>query len=223
MDIHVIKNGQQCGPFTEAQLQDMLHTGMVHRSDLAWHEDLPEWQPVHSVLGLKAPPPMPGPDQAQQILKSNAPAAAIDPNLASRMTRFRAYWIDCGFLFALLLPGILMGLLISEETSWMDVPAALLFIAGPITFLIVQGMMLSKQGQTVGKKYLKIRIVDERDDSNPGFVRAVLLRYILPNLLGVSMVGAVLQIVEVLFIFRADRKCIHDFLANTKVVNVQGA
>ena len=216
MDIHVIKNGQQCGPFTEAQLQDMLHTGMVHRSDLAWHEDLPEWQPVHSVLGLKAPPPMPGPDQAQQILKSNAPAAAIDPNLASRTLRFRASMIDYGLMLAMVLGPGAIGSLISDDMG------GGLGLVGFIAYMVLQGKMLSKQGQTVGKKYLKIRIVDERDDSNPGFVRAALLRYYLPMLVGMSMVGAALQIVDVLFIFRTDRKCIHDFLANTKVVNVPG-
>ena len=79
--------------------------------------------------------------------------------------------------------------------------------------------MLSMRGQTIGKRLLGIRIVRFGDGSNPGFVRAWLLRSLVVGLIGtLPMVGNVFMIVNYAFIFRADRRCLHDLIADTKVV-----
>ena len=44
----------------------------------------------------------------------------------------------------------------------------------------VQATLLSLFGQTLGKMALGLRIVDNEDQSNPGFVRAVLVRNLVP-------------------------------------------
>ena len=59
MNIYISKSGTQTGPFGEEQLQGMLAEGVVAPDDLAWREGLPEWQPLHLLLGIHQPPPIP--------------------------------------------------------------------------------------------------------------------------------------------------------------------
>ena len=82
---------------------------------------------------------------------------------------------------------------------------------------IFQMVLLTKDGQTLGKKALKIRIVKRDTGVNGGFVPNVLLRLIVNGLIGfIPFCG----LVDILFIFRSDRRCIHDMIAGTQVVNV---
>jgi uncharacterized RDD family membrane protein YckC len=80
---------------------------------------------------------------------------------------------------------------------------------------IVQVVLLSKYGQTIGKKALDIRIVQASTEQNGGFVPNVLLRAWITFLLGIV---PLFGIVDVLFIFREDRRCIHDMIAGTRVI-----
>ena len=52
MDIYIAKAGQHTGPFSEAQLESMLKTGMIELTDSAWHDGLSEWLPLHNVLNI---------------------------------------------------------------------------------------------------------------------------------------------------------------------------
>ena len=77
-------------------------------------------------------------------------------------------------------------------------------------------VLLTKDGQTLGKHVLGIRIVKRDTGENGGFVRNVLLRFIFNRLLGIIPLYG---LVDILFIFRGDRRCIHDMIAGTQVVN----
>jgi len=90
----------------------------------------------------------------------------------------------------------------------------LMFI-GFIFIVVYQLILLSREGQTLGKKAMNIRIVMYDDGSNPGFGRAVGLRVIVNGLLANVPFYA---LVDILFIFGAERRCLHDHIAGTKVV-----
>jgi uncharacterized RDD family membrane protein YckC len=76
-------------------------------------------------------------------------------------------------------------------------------------------------GQTVGKRLLGIRIVRVQDDANPGFVHAVLLRSVVPIIIrAIPMFGLGFWLVDVGCIFRTDKRCLHDLIAGTKVVQI---
>ena len=83
------------------------------------------------------------------------------------------------------------------------------------TIFIFQMVLLTKDGQTLGKKVLGIRIVKFDTGRNGGFVSNVLLRVIVNGLLGFI---PFYSLVDALFIFRQDRRCIHDFIAGTQVI-----
>jgi len=57
MHIYIAKNGTETGPFSEEQLHEMLNGGLASPSDLAWRDGLPDWQPLHTLLGLRQLPP----------------------------------------------------------------------------------------------------------------------------------------------------------------------
>jgi len=79
MGIYVTKNGQQLGPYTMAEAQNLLRSGTLAATDLAWREGLPNWIPLYQVPGFvlvpPAPPPPPvattTPEQAQRLPAQN--------------------------------------------------------------------------------------------------------------------------------------------------------
>ena len=90
---------------------------------------------------------------------------------------------------------------------------ALLFL---LAVIIVQMILLTRDGQSLGKKALNILIVVYRTGENGGFVPNVLLRTVVNGLLGfIPFYG----ILDIMFIFRRDRRCIHDFITGTEVIN----
>jgi hypothetical protein len=46
MNIFVMIEQQQKGPYTPEQIRDLIASGQLRSSDLAWREGLPEWQPL---------------------------------------------------------------------------------------------------------------------------------------------------------------------------------
>jgi hypothetical protein len=59
MAIHITKNGQQLGPYSMAEVQNLLRSGTVAVTDLAWQEGLPNWIPLYQIPGFVFVPPAP--------------------------------------------------------------------------------------------------------------------------------------------------------------------
>ena len=97
-------------------------------------------------------------------------------------------------------------------------PLQLISSAAWIGLILFQAYLVSTTGQTVGKRLLGIRIV--RMDGAPlDFVHGVLIRnWAIMALNYVPYIGGILGLVDVLYIFRGDRRCLHDHLAGTKVI-----
>ena len=91
---------------------------------------------------------------------------------------------------------------------------------GIILFVLIQGNMLNKYGQTIGKRLMKIKIVN-LDGSKPIFMNLIVKRYLPVWIVsGIPIVGGFINLVNILFIFKNDRRCIHDLIAGTKVVKI---
>lgn len=91
-----------------------------------------------------------------------------------------------------------------------------------LVFLAINGYLLAKRGQTVGKVLVKTRIVDDSGQL-PQFMPMFLKRYVVLWAISlVPIVGRFFGFIDAIFIFNADRKCIHDRIAGTKVVKVRG-
>jgi uncharacterized RDD family membrane protein YckC len=171
-----------------------------------------------------------------------APAADLDSNLlpgagddlplASRLSRLGAGLLDGLVYLAACIPifgaGIWAAATAEVRRANPDSPSIgagvlVLGVLGGVlvlAVLIFQVYRVSTTGQTLGKKWLDIRIV-KRDGSPVTFSSAVLLRSFVPSLLGaIPYVGWIFGLLNILFIFRDDRRCLHDHIADTRVVDV---
>ena len=103
----------------------------------------------------------------------------------------------------------------AERGTILLLAATLIYLAAVV---VCQVAMLSRRGQSFGKRAMKIRIV-RLDGSQPGFLHAVLLRMFVNALpTAIPVVGRLYTLVDLLFIFRPDRRCLHDRIAGTRVV-----
>src|SRR4051812_5933127 len=65
MELFIIRDGQQTGPFTEETVQDLLKKGGLRPNDMGWHKGLPAWLPLAEVFEPASqrrtePPPVNG-------------------------------------------------------------------------------------------------------------------------------------------------------------------
>jgi uncharacterized RDD family membrane protein YckC len=88
-----------------------------------------------------------------------------------------------------------------------------------LVVIVVNCILLSRNAQTIGKKLLGIKIV-RTDGSQATLGRIFLTRYLPIRLFGfIPLVGPIITIVDVLMIFGDERRCLHDRIADTIVVN----
>lgn len=58
---YIAKNGQQTGPFSEAEVRQRIQAGGIALTDLCWKEGMANWQPVSVVFTVSiTPPPLAG-------------------------------------------------------------------------------------------------------------------------------------------------------------------
>ena len=106
----------------------------------------------------------------------------------------------------------------AEQGMWTWNPMGLL-IGIPI-FLLIQGWPLVTRGQTIGKMLCKLRIV-RTDGSKADAFRLLGLRYGIGSLTGVvSGFAMIYGLIDSLLIFRGSRQCLHDTIADTKVIKL---
>jgi uncharacterized RDD family membrane protein YckC len=153
-----------------------------------------------------------------------APVAAInevlDDALASRGQRFLAAFVD-GIIQLMIVVPLMFGTGYFAKAAAGQVGFGTTLgyaIGGFVLFLLVQGYPLSQSAQTWGKKIVGIRIAMMDGEQAP-FGTIVLKRYLPVNVVGsLPFLGPILSLVNVLMIFRADRRCGHDLVAGTQVL-----
>ncbi len=164
--------------------------------------------------------------ETQWALAEPIDEGASSVRLASRSFRFFATVFD--FLIAGAFGLVTFAFLRQFGGEGLASMAFVIIVQG--TWLSVNAWMLARSGQTMGKSMIGICI--ERTDGSPaGFRHAFLLRYVLIWLLaerlaagayGTPLDGVVvlLWLADLVCIFRADRRCLHDWVADTRVVYV---
>jgi uncharacterized RDD family membrane protein YckC len=147
--------------------------------------------------------------------------------LAGRGSRLGAVIIDSILIIPILI-GIAIGTGFWDNFLYRGmhgIPLSLnekliIFLIGQSLFLILNGILLTNHGQTIGKRIMKVKIVD-LDGQHVGILKLYSLRYLVFSLVSqIPVAGGLLSLVNVLFIFGKERKCLHDILAGTKVVAV---
>lgn len=139
--------------------------------------------------------------------------------LAGRGTRYVARLIDD--------LGLILMFVITVASSWLfkgmnmieDI-AGVILILMILAYLMIQGYLISTRGQSIGKMIFGIKIVSHSTGEDCGFVRIVLVREVLNFFIGFVPFYA---LADVMLIFSKDKRCIHDHLAGTSVVELSKA
>lgn len=115
--------------------------------------------------------------------------------------------IAAGFNFlAMLDPNLLLG------------AAGLLTLLGFIAWAVVTVVLVKRNGQTIGKKLVGIKVV-RSDGSRASLGRIFWLRNVVNVLPGfIPLAGSFYFFIDHGFIFGEKRKCVHDMIADTIVV-----
>lgn len=138
---------------------------------------------------------------------TDAPMDVLYP--AERWKRLVAWLVDLPLSPAAFVIGML-----SADMGGPAIATVALLVLG-IVGVPYQVVLLRREGQTVGKRLLRIRIVDEETGVRGAVVRNIVLRYFVNWLLTLIPPYVV---IDHLFIFAKNRRCVHDYLAGTKVV-----
>lgn len=159
-----------------------------------------------------------------------APSAHVDDvndvdgmELAERGTRLGAATIDGIFILLIaslmwffFLPGGIAAIFSGHKPAFL-----LSLIVGLSTLAVwiaINFSFLTRNGQTIGKKILGIKIV-RTDYSACDVWRIAGRRFLIPGLIGqIPIAGLFFSFVEPLFIFQESRRCVHDLIADTVVI-----
>jgi uncharacterized RDD family membrane protein YckC len=140
--------------------------------------------------------------------------------LASRTTRLSAAIIDSIIFLA---PIILVFFFMAFFNKLL-----IIIIIYSVIFIIfvINLIWLYRYGQTIGKRMLSIKIV--RSDGSRASLKRIMFLRLLPlsllswllDIIEISVLADVLIWVDPLFIFRKDRRCLHDIIADTIVIDL---
>lgn len=230
-------DGKEYGPATIEQIRAWITAGRANLDTKARAVGSDEWRRLGDYPEFSSDAGAP-PVMASDVAPVTALAPA-DGDLAPREMRLLARVIDWVIQGLAMVPGFMLigleafrAIAVAARTGDFDfegmdkgrVVAGLGTLAvAMLVLLVVQLWLLTTRGQTLGKLLVKIRIVRTTDGSRAGFIHSWLLREFVPALIGiVPIVGVLIRIVYIIvdccFIFREDRRCVHDFIAGTKVV-----
>ena len=152
---------------------------------------------------------------------------------ATRQSRLLGEIVDIGpglavsYLPPLLLPRLAKFTDAEHAMAWFNAITAAIVVGTPV-WILLNVVLLHRFGQTVGKRVVGTRVV-RLDGDRVSLGRFVFLRglvlwglgVIVDILLGSSnlrLEGWLGATVDGLFILRADRRCLHDLIAGTRVV-----
>ncbi len=161
----------------------------------------------------------------------HAIAAPGESDLATLSERFTGAFLD-GLLMLPVVFGVVFGyasfqvqqgnFAYSESMGKELVVSIISLVVFLAWYLILNGYLLAKRGQTIGKLAAGTRIVDFNTGELVPLVPLLLKRNLAIQILGaVPFVGGFVRLADVLMIFRASRRCLHDDIAGTKVIKVR--
>ena len=84
MDIFIIRDGEQTGPFDESAVQALLSGGNVRAQDMAWRKGLSRWLPLGEVIESRGPGEVPGLPSSGDVPDANGGLPKGEPATAKQ-------------------------------------------------------------------------------------------------------------------------------------------
>lgn len=141
------------------------------------------------------------------------------PILASRGNRLAAHMVDSVIGWGATFIPIFVPFLFdqSDDMAFALGLGGLLALIGIGSVSVLNLWWLHTDGQTLGKKVVGIRIVRSNLRDRASLFRIVGLRF--APLASVSLFVPFAMVVDALFIFGSERRCLHDLFADTAVID----
>lgn len=240
MKYHLARGEEQLGTFNDLDVSAGMREGRFLPTDLCWAEGMPEWQALGTHLrDMSGATEIPAITALREEVRQDQAKTKV---LASLGQRLGAKMIDW---FLLLLPVYVLLIAIMDATFEAkilalreDPPAMMEALKLQITqaleagnqtvlamyavisaLMIANVVLLTLRGQSIGKLLTGIQIVRALDGSRAGFVKAVMLRWFLFAVVSsIQFIGLPLMLGDIFLVFRTDRRCLHDLVADTKVI-----
>jgi uncharacterized RDD family membrane protein YckC len=164
--------------------------------------------------------------QASKELDASIERQIYGAPLAARWRRFFASMVDSVIVAMIFIPYF-------KHTGGFDprseyslggiLDRSVIVLIGFGIWLLLNYYFLNLYSQTIGKWILRIRIT-RLDGQAATPARVALLRYLPILLVGiVPIIGPLIGAANILYIFRPDKRCIHDLLAGTVVVDYRSS
>lgn len=97
-------------------------------------------------------------------------------------------------------------------------PYIRVFFLGVASYLILNGWLLWHRGQTLGKYFLKLKIVNFQTQQKVDLWKLIFLRALFFGLPHAALIGFwYLVLLDWVFLIGKDRRCLHDYVAGTQI------
>jgi uncharacterized RDD family membrane protein YckC len=229
-------DGKEYGPVTVDQIRTWIAAGRASLDTRAKAVGADEWRQLRDFAefsGSSVSPPVLG----------DAPAAPAEAGeLAGQGARTGAALLNALLYFLSMMPGSAAraaqllrdnpqlgqggfpDMASLERGALADPRFDALILAGLAAALTLQCALLAWRSQNLGKLVTGLRVVRAESGAPAGFMRGVLLRFLIPVglIFGLNALlfplGFLFLLVDFCFMFRQDRRCLHDLMAGTQVV-----
>lgn len=211
MQIYIVKNGQQSGPFSVDQIKSMLDSNMITVRDLAWHDGLTQWRPIHEIVIFTQIV------SQHQTFTISRPTTLVSQNTSGLLPalfgiRLVANIID---FFVNQIAGLIIGFIIGiilGETFETDTIAVIGGIAGIVTNWLYYALMESSPKQaTLGKMACGL-LVTNLEGQRIGFGQASGRHF------GKFISCLTLLIGFLMCAWTEKKQCLHDMMADCLVL-----
>ncbi|MGI9335513.1 MAG: RDD family protein [Gammaproteobacteria bacterium] len=145
--------------------------------------------------------------------------------LASRWMRVWGVLLDTVIQLTVMAPFLWLSGYWQRAMAGTVAPAETLIagVGGFVLYLVINGYTLHKRGQSLGKIAVGTQIVSAHSRELKSLVHIAGLRLLPVSVVSnIPVIGAILALVDVLFVFRADKRCVHDLIAGTRVIKYGG-
>jgi uncharacterized RDD family membrane protein YckC len=164
------------------------------------------------------------PPRAELELDRDAEPGGRAPD-ASRWLRFAGAFIDSAIAMVIFFPAQ-MWFGVYKNFPNVVQPSAVQTLGwaglGFVLWVALHGYFLARNGQTIGKRLVSTRVVSVATEEKASLTQLIVVRHLPIALAGaVPVVGGILPLVDALFIFGKDRRCLHDRIAGTRVVKLR--
>ena len=242
MKYHIARGDEKLGEHNDLDVTGGLRRGEFLPTDLCWSAGMPEWEPLSARFEVEPDEPETDPFSTLDGASTALPRPG-DFELASRWQRLMATLLDGITVMPamMLISKALDSEVFAERLqtlppeTWAatynqhinDTVAAhperfYLPMAIFIGLGLINATLLTLRGQSIGKWFTGLRIVKFQTGLNPGFISAVLLRSIAISLLyNAPYIGFGILLFDIACIFRPDKRCLHDLIADTMVIRVR--